>query len=131
DFYEGAYQSYGLGQVLFNLKADPMSTVVDLPTFLESYPAFHELFTRPGTFECSLQVFRSVWGDQVDVQFETPSPGILIININALTITTTNFAARRIENNAYVNDLMIDHEGDYIVFQTSQGIKTQEEAERM
>lgn len=131
EFFDGAYSSHGLGRVLFNLNASPMASVVDLNNFLEAYPAFHELFTRPGTFEFYIQVIRSVWGEQVGIEFIIPSPGILQINIDALDVVTANFSSRSIENNVYVYDNIVDHVGDSIVFQTSQGIKTQTEAERM
>lgn len=131
EFYEGAYTSYGLGQILFNLKNDPMARLVDLETFLESYPAFHELFTRPGTFEFYLQLFRSIWGDQVEVEFIIPAPGHLKINISALTSRLDSFGAREVSGNAYQYHEVSDHEGDILMFQTSQGIKTQEEVNRM
>lgn len=131
EFYSGAYTSHGLGKVLFDLKNDPMARVLDEETFLESFPAFHELFTRPGTFEFYLQLFRSIWGDQVDVEFVTPNPGCLEINISALSSRKDSFGAREVSGNAYQYHEVSDHDGDIIAFQTSQGIKTQQEVDRM
>lgn len=131
EFYEGAYDCFLLGDVLFALKRDPMAGVVTQETFRSSFFAIHQLFTRPGTFEFYLEVFRAVWGNDVAVQFVVPEPGKLLINVEALTIQLEDWLVRRIEDGVYVYEELIDEEGDNIVFQGTQGIKTQSEAEAL
>jgi len=128
-FFDNAFICFLLGDVLFNLRRDPLVAVVNQEVYRSSFPAIHELFTRPGTFEFYMDVFRAVWGDDVDVEFVIPSPGVLEININALGIRLDGFSARRIEDNAYVYEEVVDHEGDTILFQGTQGLRTQREAE--
>lgn len=130
-FYEGAYECFVLGDVLFLLKRDPLAGVVTQETFRQSFFAIHNLFTRPGTFEFYLEVFRAVWGDDVAVNFSVPAPGKLLISIEALTVQLDDWLARRIENDTYIFDEIIDHEGDNIQLRGTQGIKTQNETEAL
>lgn len=131
EFFDGAYTSYGLGEAIFNIGADPMARSSSKETYLESYPAFHELFKKPGTFDFFLGVFRSVWGDDVEVEFSIPTPGHLVINIEALESRADNWTARSIVDNEYIYDNMVDHVGDNLMFQAVNGVKTQQEVDTM
>lgn len=130
-FYEGAYQSYVLGDVIYELKASPLAGPITQDIFRQSYFAIHDFFTFPGTFEFYLDVFRAVWGVDVGVEFEIPAPGKLIINIHALTVQVDDLLARRIVSNAYVYDEVLDHAGNNIGLQGKMGIKTQSEADAL
>lgn len=129
DFYDGANAAQPLGEVLKNLKRDPMVGVISDEVYVTSFSAIHELFTRPGTFEFYLQLFRKIWGDSVDVEFTVPSPGVLNINIEAVEAISYRFIARRIVDNAYIYEPVIDDVGDNIVFQGTIGLKTQAEVD--
>ncbi len=131
EFFEGAYTSYGLGEALFNIGADPMARSTSKDTYLESYPAFHELFKKPGTFDFFLGVFQSIWGADVVVEFSVPTAGHLLINIEALESRQDNFVARSIVDNAYVYDNMVDELGNNLMFQAVTGVKTQQEVDTM
>src|SRR5690606_13222941 len=91
----------------------PLVGVITRETFRSSFFAIHQLFTRPGTFEFYLDVFRAVWGDDVEVEFSIPQSGVLQINIEALDVQLSIAAARRIVNNSYVYDEIILQGGDY------------------
>lgn len=129
DFYDGAYAAQPLGEVLKNLKRDPMVGVISDDVYVQSFSAIHELFTRPGTFEFYLQLFRKIWGDAVVIEFTVPSPGILDINIEAVEAISYRFIARRIVDDAYIYEPVIDDVGDNIVFQGTIGLKTQSEVD--
>lgn len=131
DFYDGAWTASPLGDVLYQLSRDPTAGVVTQDTFRQAFPAIHEIFSRPGTFEFYLEVFRAIWGQDVEVEFEVPDPGELLINIEALTAQQDDWIARSIVDNKYVFDEIVDHEGDNIAFQTRQGIKTQKEVDAL
>lgn len=135
DFFDGAYEAFPLGDVLFDLDRDPLVGVVTREIFRSSFFAIHQLFTRPGTFEFYLDVFRAVWGDDVEVEFSIPQPGVLQINIQALDVQLNIAMARRIVNNSYVYDEIIlqggDYDGDNLAFQGTQGIKTQNETDTL
>ena len=135
DFFDGAYEAFPLGDVLFDLDRDPLVGVITRETFRSSFFAIHQLFTRPGTFEFYLDVFRAVWGDDVEVEFSIPQPGVLQINIHALDVQLNIAVARRIVNNSYVYDEIMlqggDYDGDTLAFQGTQGIKTQNETDAL
>lgn len=128
-FYDNAFVSFLLGDLLYS--RDPMAGVITQEVYRQSYPAIHELFTRPGTFEFYMTVFRSIWGNDVAVSFVVPGPGHLQVNINALAVRMDFAAARSIVDNAYVDDDIITEDGDNLIFQGTQGIKTQREIDAM
>jgi len=127
EFYEGAYSAWPLGELLYDLKKDPLSGVITRDVFVRSFPAIHQLFTRPGTFEFYMTVFRQIWGDNVQIVFGIPSPGVLTINAKVLDVENFFLVARRIFGPDYVYDPIVDHEGDNILVRATVGIKTQTE----
>lgn len=131
EFWEDAYECYLLGDVLYELGRDPMSGVITQDIYRQSFPAIHQLFTRPGTFEFYLTVFRSIWGDAVDVTFAIPSPGVLTINAEVLDIGTFDFVAREIVDNAYQYNPVVDEASDFIQFRDTVGIKNQSEIDAL
>ncbi len=131
DFFDGAFKSQGLGGALYNLGRDPMVGVVTRDTYLKSYWAIHNLFTAPGTFEYYLEVFRAIWGDAVEIEFEVPEGGHLLINANVLDLEAFNLVARRVESDLYVYHRLVDRGGDYIMARDTSGIKTQSEIDAL
>ncbi len=132
DFYEGAFTAAPLGDVLFDLERDPLAGVIDPITFRESFWAIHQLFTRPGTFEFYLTLFRAIWGEDVEVTFTIPSPGVLQIGIaGELESETKNLVAREVVGVDYVYHKFITQDGDYILTQGYRGLKTQADADRL
>ncbi len=131
DFFNGAYSAYPLGDVLYVLNRHPLAGVLPQDVFRESFPEINELFTKPGTFEFYLSVFRKIWGESVEVEFTVPAPGKLLIDISALEIGLFDFVARKIVDNAYVLDEVIDHDGDNIAFQDTIGVKTQSQMNKL
>ncbi len=131
-FFAGANQCYVLGDVLFILVRDPMAGVITQNVFRQGFSAIHQLFTRPGTFEFYMEVFRAIWGPNVEVVFTVPDPGKLLIDVIAQADISYDYAmAREIIANEYFYDEILDNEGDNIIFQGVQGIKTESEAEAL
>lgn len=126
-FWQDAFEAYELGDVLYELDRDPMSGVITQDVFRQSFPAIHQLFTMPGIFEFYLDLFRSIWGDAVDITFAIPQPGVLTINAQVLDVATFNLVAREIFDNAYQYNKIKDQEGDYILVRDTVGIKNQNE----
>lgn len=131
EFYEGAYECAVLGDVLYDLDIDPLSGKVSPEVFRMGFYAFHNLYTRPGTFEYYLDVFRAVFGDQVEIEFTIPRPGALYINVQSLDAVLDDFVARRIEDNEYFYDEVVTHDGDNIAFQVTRGIRSQSEIDAL
>jgi hypothetical protein len=130
DFYEGAYEAFPFGDVLFET-GHPLNGVITQDVFREIFPEIHDIFTRPGTFDFYCELFQAIWGEDVSITFTVPAPGKLVIDIEALE-TEENFAlARKIVDNEYVYNEIIDHDGDNIIFQGTRGIKTQRELDAL
>lgn len=126
-FFNGAYTSYSLGDVLYDLRRGPLAGAISKEVYRTSFFAVYELFTRPGTFEFYLSVFRAIFGDQVDVSFNVPAPGKLEINVEALNVILYDILGREIVDNEYVYTEVIDHDGNNIAGQGTMGPKTQSE----
>lgn len=125
--YDEVFEAYPLGDVFVALNNSPLARAIPPAAFRKAFFAIHELFTRPGTFEFYLSVFRAIFGEDVEVEFVVPAPGKLEINITSLNELLETFSARSIVDNTYIYDDVIDHSGNFIAFQGTQGIKTQQE----
>lgn len=131
-FYAGAWICYLLGDLLYDLARDPMAGVISRGVFRTSFFAIHDLFTRPGTFEFYLDVFRAVFGPDVEVEFEVPAPGVLNINIEALDFEEFTLLARSVVDNAYVYEPIITSiTEEEILGQGTKGIRSQSEIDAL
>lgn len=126
-FFNGAYTAFPLGDVLYTLHANPLTRILSQDTFRKSFDAINEFFTKPGTFEFYLDIFRTIFGESVVVEFTIPGDGQLQIDIEAIELETGKLIARRIVADAYVYDNLVDQDGDYILNQGVTGITTQED----
>lgn len=131
EFYDNAFYSWLLGGILWDEKRSPLATVINRDAFVQAFGAIHNALNNPGTFEYYLEIFRVIWGNDVEVDFEVPAPGKLLINIEAQSVALYNFVARNIVDNVYVFDEVVTDEGDNIVFQTEIGVKTQSEVDAL
>ena len=124
--FANCFICYLLGDVLYNLDRDPLVGVITQDVYRSSFPAIHDLFTRPGTFEFYLALFRKIFADDTDIQFTIPGPGQLTITIEAETIEDFNILVRQIVDDAYVNSTLVTSDAqDPILGQGVKGIKTQ------
>lgn len=136
-FYEDAYDSQPLGDVLHMGTTSPLSNAIDLRIFRETFNTIYTAFTVSGTFESYLTVFRKIFGDDVDVEFTVPAPGKLNIDIIADELEIDGLLVRHIESNAYVFDNLIWGDGGdpeetgRILVQSVKGFHSQYELEQM
>lgn len=131
DFFDGAYECYKLGEVLYDSNRAPLSNAIARAIFRESFATIFDSFVEAGSFESYLTVFRNIFGDDVDVTFTVPAPGKLQIDIVAAGLATYNFVTRRIAGDNYERDTMIDRDGDTILLRSIKGFETQYELEQM
>lgn len=132
EFEVGAFTCFKLGEVLFDLERDPVAGVITREVFIKAFYGIHALFTRPGTFEFYLEMFRAIFGEDVDVEFTVPGPGQLSININSLFLEGFNLVARAVVDGDYeYYPLITSDTGDYILAQGVAGIRTQGEIDAL
>lgn len=130
-FFDGAYSSFVLGELLYDLKLAPLTTAIPRSIFRESFATVFDAFLEAGSFESYLTVFRNIFGNGVGVVFTVPAPGKLTIAITASAVELSKFIARYISSNAYVFDHVVTQDSDNIVFQSLKGFQTQYELEQM
>ena len=82
DFYNGAFESYPLGDVLWETKVDPIAEAIIKDIYRTVYAAIHAMADTPATFEYWIAIFTAVWGETGAVRFVVPAPGKLEINID-------------------------------------------------
>lgn len=132
DFYDNAFACYLLGDVLYDLDRDPLRESIAREVYRASFPAIHDLFTAPGTFEFYLDVFRKIFTDDTDITFTIPAPGKLVITVLAATLEQYTLVAREIVDGAYVySPIVTSDTNDNIVTQDIAGIKTQAEIDSL
>lgn len=130
-FFEGAYECFELGSVLYDTKRAPLTNAITKEIFRESFATIFQQFQEAGSGESYIYVFKKIFGDDVDIEFVIPGPGKLQINIEAQGIEESNFIARQVVDNQYVFEDVVDQEGDILVFQTIKGFQSQYELEQM
>lgn len=130
-FFDGAYETYALGDMLYDSGRTPLSNAIPKDVFRSAFKEVFDSFLAAGTFENYLTVFRKIFGDDVVVDFDVPAPGKLTIDIEAAGVELSKFIARYIEDNEYINDYVVDDVGDNIVFQTVKGFTNQYDLEQM
>lgn len=126
-FFGQCYASYLLGDILYENDLDPIAKVLKQDVYRTSFNAIHELFTRPGTFEFFLSVFRAMWGSDVDVAFTILQPAQLKIEIFGSTPTYNEILYREIVDNEYVYDEIVTEDDDSLTAQESTGPQTVDE----
>lgn len=131
DFYDQAYSTYGLGGVLYDLGAAPLTNAIRREIFLDTFTTLFASFRFAGTFELYISTFKSIFGDDAVVEFTVPDPGKLEINIEASGVVLDRFVARNIEDDEFVYHPIVDEVGDNIVFSRIKGFQTQYETETM
>ncbi len=131
-FFSEAYDAAPLGDVLYTLDRHPMAHGVLTPEiFRTCFWAINQIFTRPGTFEFYLTVFRAIWGDAVAIEFTNSTPGILGINISGIEGATSNLIFREIVSDVYVHSNWVDEDGDQLLAQVTTGTKNQSEVDAL
>jgi hypothetical protein len=130
-FYNGAYECFPLGEMLFDSARSPLANAIPKSIFREAFPEIIDAFIVGGSFESYLTVFRRIFGETVNVVFTVPAPGKLQILIESDGVNEEEILAREIEDDEYIFYELIDDEGDNIVFQTVKGFQSQYELEQM
>jgi hypothetical protein len=131
DFYSNAYGSAPLADMIFESGRSPLTNAIVQSIFRLTFKEIFDAFVVAGTFESYLTVFRKIFGNDVVITFTVPGPGQLTIDIDATTTELSPFVARKIVDNAYVFENVVDHLSNRIVFQTIKGFQSQYELEKM
>jgi hypothetical protein len=130
-FLADAYESQPFGDIIFADGRSPLANAISQDIYRETFNEVFSQFSVAGSFESYISVFEKIFGDSVDITLTVPGDGRLQIDIIAEGVDLNDAVARRIENNQYVLDELIDYEDDNIAFQKIKGFQSQYELEQM
>lgn len=131
DFFDNAYRAYALGDVLYDSGRAPLANAIPREIFRESFATIFSSFLQAGSFETYLEVFRNIFGDDVEVVFGVPAPGKLTIDITATGLAVFDLIGRTIQDDSYLIDEIVDRDGDNLVGQSLKGFETEYELKQM
>lgn len=130
-FFAEAYACKALGELLYDQERAPLIKAIKREIFIQCFKELFEAWSFCGTFESYLLVLRKIFGEDADIVFTVPGPGRLQIDIVSTGFELSPFVARKVEDNQYVFDNVVDHEGNQLVFLGFLGIDTQYDLEQV
>jgi len=131
DFFLGAYSAFPLGEILYDSGRAPLANAIPREIFREVFATVFGSFLEAGSFETYLDVFRNIFGADVEVTFAVPGPGKLNIDIVATGLAIFDLIGRTIQEDAYLIDEIVDYDGNNVVGQSLKGFETEYELEQM
>lgn len=117
-WFTDAYNSAGLGEILYDNKLVPLTNALARDIFVKNYGAILEKWEYVGSFESYLYVFTQIFGPTTRITFERLAPGALQINI------TTEQTGLLKWVNRLGGSYMSDHNGNNINLLAVYGIGT-------
>lgn len=130
-FFLNCYKSTKLGYALYDAQVDAFAISSSRALYALAFNAIHENAEFQGTFSFWTKTFRAIWGENVDIVFDVPSKGVLNVEISGLEIENAYANYREIVDGGYVYDNILTQAGDFLIFQTSKGIKRQDQVDRI
>jgi hypothetical protein len=110
DFFNGAFDAGPLGDILFTDMRGPLANAINQDVYRSSFNEIYNQFRYGGNFESYLDVFRKIFGPNVDVQFTVTAPGKLTI---AIVANGFDLAQIELEGGTYDGDTLITQTGSY------------------
>jgi hypothetical protein len=129
-FFNNAYDSWKLGEVLYDEKTTDFHISIKRDIFKKSFNQIFEKWRVVGNFESYITVFKKIFGDNSEITFERISPAHLKINIQTTNNNVSEFLVRKIEDEVVEDNLLITSDtADTIMFQDVLGIENFEEVQ--
>ncbi len=128
DFYENAYDLTPFILMLYDEGRIPFSNRIPKEVFVEFIRIAYDRFPFFGSFDSLIFILREIFGAESEILLTVPDPGMLEIDINAITDQVFNFVARELSGSGgFTDSKMITDSGDYILFTGLPGIETEYE----
>lgn len=115
-WFEDAYNSAGLGAILYDDNKVPLARTMDRDIFIAHFGAVLKQWEYIGSFESYIYVFMQIFGPNTQITFDRLRPGALKITIR--TNQTSLFKWLEKIGGDYVSD----HDGNNINFRALAGI---------
>jgi hypothetical protein len=131
EYYLGAYEAVPMGEFIYDEERVPLTNAIKREIFIQCFKQIFEAWTFCGTFESYLLVFRKIFGEESSIEFTVPGPGRLQIDIETFGAAINPIVVREISGGSYTIYNLVDDVGDNICAQTTLGIETQYELEKI
>lgn len=99
NLYEQAYNTYKLGEIIYDNKLAYIVEVIPRDIFIRNFNQIFDMWSLGGNYESYIYIFKQIFGPDTDISFERLRPGALKINIetdrNSVFAWIDNFAKRR------------------------------------
>ena len=125
------FECYKLGEVLYDNDLMPLTNAIQRQVFVKCFPQVFEAWSKCGTFESYIAVFKKVFGSDAEITFTIPGAGQLDIAIVSTQTDLYFFVARELSGATWVNHYIVDESSDHILFNTQSGIESQYELEKV
>lgn len=111
-FFDEAYNTYGLGEIMYDPAYTDLTKAISKEVFLKSFNLIFQSFERVGTFENLISIIKVMFGNDAGIVFEKDdaAPGRLGIHISQKKINDSYWITKNDANR------LITAEGDYLVF---------------
>jgi hypothetical protein len=96
DLYADGYDCEKLGQAIFNEQASILTNAIKEEIFIRSFNEVFENWQFAGTFDCYINIFQKIFGDDTEVLFTSSSVNHLHITINTGNIENYLAVAREV-----------------------------------
>ena len=116
-WFDGAYSSAGLGEILYDNHLVPLTRAVARDIFIKNYGSILKKWEYVGSFESYLYVFTQIFGPDTAISFNKLAPGALEINITTKQTQLFGWLAS-LNSDDYVSD----HEGNHLNLRQVVGI---------
>lgn len=116
-WFDNAYQSAGLGAILYDNELMPLSRTIARDIFIKNYGQILEKWEYIGSFESYLFVFMQIFGPSTIINFEKLAPAALKIDITTNQTELSKWLAK-----LGTNDYVSDHLGNHINLRSLSGI---------
>jgi hypothetical protein len=127
EFYSDGFDSNPFLLMLYDEERVPFSNRVPRVAFVDFIKQALINIQFTGTFETYLLILKSIFGDDSEIRFYVPSPGIIQIEVEAVTNSGFGVLVREIVDGSYVFYDLIDSDGDEFIFRGVIGIESEYE----
>lgn len=96
NMYNGEYDCYKLGEVLYDNQISSMSKGIAKEIFVKCFNTLFSYWQQAGTYESYLYVFKKIFGEDSVIEFTNIAPGNLQIDITTSSTELTDWTRQAI-----------------------------------
>lgn len=111
NYYNLAYESQALGQIIFDNQLADIAKVISRDLFIKTYWQIFQEQTKNGTLDAHLYILYAIFGGEATIVVENPAPLHTIFHIATNSIALSQWTTTSGDN-------MVTTSGDFLKFRT-------------